>query len=102
MKLFVMDFFSLNNCTLCRPCYLHISNPCTCMAYMKSGKEYPNRIASFGLIKAHINFRAPNLPCTDITLFFGHLYGFLRFVVWLNSTRGIQKTNAMRRFHEIL
>ena len=35
INLFVMDFVSLNNCTLCRPCCVHISDSCTWMAEVK-------------------------------------------------------------------
>ena len=47
MNLFEMYSFSLNNSTQCRPCCVHISDPCTCMAQVKLGEEYPKRCAHF-------------------------------------------------------
>ena len=54
-------------------------------ANVKSGAEYQNNVSHFGLKRAYINIRKSNLPYTDNTLFLGHFYGFLRFVVWPNS-----------------
>ena len=58
--------------------------PRSWMAKVKSGEGYPNRVASFGLNRAHMKIRTPNLPLTDNTSCFGHFGGFLRFVVWPN------------------
>ena len=65
MNLFVMDFVSLNNCTLCRPCCEHISDPCNWMAQVKSGERCQNRVAGFGLNGAYMKIRTPNSPCSD-------------------------------------
>ena len=74
MNLYVMDFFSLDNRTLCRPCSVHISDPCTCMAHVKSVEGCPNRVARFVLNRADI--RNPDSSCTDNTLFLEHFFDF--------------------------
>ena len=50
MKLFVIDFFSPHNLTLCGPCCLHISDPCTCIAQVKwvRGTQTELQVSKFG------------------------------------------------------
>ena len=60
------------------PCYLHI----TCIAKVKSGERYPNRVVNFELNRVLYEIRTPNSCCTDNTWFFEYFYGFLGFVVW--------------------
>ena len=40
-----MDFFSVHNQNLCRPVLFSQ----TCVAQVKSGEMYPNRVVGFGL-----------------------------------------------------
>ena len=54
-------------------------------AKVKSGEGYPNRVASVWLNTAYMKIRTLNSPCRDSTLFFGHFYGILQFVVLPNS-----------------
>ena len=49
---------------------------------VNSGEKYPNRVVSFGLNRASMKVRTPNMCCTDNTWFFEYFYGFLGFVVW--------------------
>ena len=70
MKLFVMYFFSLHIVILCRPCFVQISDECTCKAQMKSGEGLPNVVASFWLNIAYMLIRTPNSCCTDDSYFF--------------------------------
>ena len=65
MKLFAMDLFSMHYLILSRPCCLHISDPCICIAQVKSDEECLNRVASLGLNKADMNIRTPNSYCED-------------------------------------
>ena len=79
MRLFVIYFFSLHKQNpSVAPCCLHI----TCIAKVKSGERYPNRVVNFELNKAYMEIRTPNSCCTDNTRFFKkYFYGFLGFVV---------------------
>ena len=43
MKLFVMDFFSLDNLNLCRPYCVHNPDPCTCIAQVKRANHAINK-----------------------------------------------------------
>ena len=60
------------------PCCLHI----TCIAKVKSGERYSNRVVNFELNRAYMKIRTPNSCCTDNILFFEYFYGFWGFVVW--------------------
>ena len=60
------------------PCCLHIN----CIAKVKLGERYPNRVVNFELNRAYMKIRTPNSCCTDNTWFFEYFYGFLGFVVW--------------------
>ena len=64
IKLFVIDFYSLHNWTLCRPCCVHIFEPCNCTAPVNSGEGYPNKVASFGLNRAFMKMGTPDSRCT--------------------------------------
>ena len=68
---------------ICRPCCVHISNPCTWMAQVKSDKVYPNRVVCFDLNRACTKIEHPT--CLVNTLFVGHFDRFLLFAVWPNS-----------------
>ena len=67
MNLFVMDLFSLNHRTLCRPFSVHMSDLCTCMVHVKSGEGYQKRVASFWPNRANtgMKIRTLDLSCTD-------------------------------------
>ena len=80
MNLFVMNLFSKKSYPMSPMLLTHYY-----MAEVKSGEGYPIKVARFGLNRAYMKIRKPNLPCTEYTLFVGHFYGFLRFVVWKNS-----------------
>ena len=88
---FLSSFFS-TILPLLRQCW-HIFDPCTCMAQVKSGEEYPSKIACFRLNKIYMKIQTPNLQCTNGGTFFW--FFFLRFVVWPNNGHfwGVYKSN---------
>ena len=47
------------------------------MSQVKLGKEYSNKVASFGLNRVNMKIRTPNSTCTDNTLVLGNFYVFL-------------------------
>ena len=75
--LLLISFLFINKPSVAS-CCLHI----TCIAKVKSGERYPNRVVNFVLNRAYIKIRTPNSCCTDNTWFFEYFYGFLGFVVW--------------------
>ena len=84
---FVMDSFSLSNCTLCRSCSWHISDPCTCMAQVKSGEEYQYKVARFGLNRVW-KFETPTRLVRITLNFLGIFMDFCGFYAPGSNDRG--------------
>ena len=69
--------FSTHMITICTRFDISLSD------MVKSDEDYPNRVASFGLNRSHMNIRTPNSCCTDNIWFFMDFCD--KFVVFLNS-----------------
>ena len=52
-----MEFLSLHKQPSVAPYCLQICNPCSCIAQVKLGERYPNRVVSFGLNRAYMEIR---------------------------------------------
>ena len=61
-ELLLISFFLINKPSVA-PCCLHI----TCIAKVKSGESYPNRVVNFELNRAYMKILTPNSCCTDNT-----------------------------------